>query len=210
MADSAGQPGRAGRASQLILEARAGSVQALGALLEGCRAYLLLVANDNLDADLRSKGGASDLVQQTFMEAQQAFGQFQGGTRRELRNWLHGILRHNVADFRRRYRERAAWHVAREEPLSDVTRRALRNRLVSDSPPPEDKAAAAEEAEALRRAVERLPEEYRRVIELRHQEGLSFDDIARRMGRRVAAARKLWYRAVGRLRREMGTANEPE
>jgi RNA polymerase sigma-70 factor (ECF subfamily) len=195
--------------SRLIGEARAGSTEALGRLLEGCRAYLLLIANEDLDPDLRSKGGASDLVQQTFVEAQKDFAQFQGRTQRELLNWLGGILRHNLADFRRRYRDRAGRHVAREQPLSDVKGGGLRDKLVADTPPPEDKAAAAEEAEALRRAMERLSEDHRRVIALRHEEGLSFDDIARRMGRSPGAVRKLWFRAIARLRREMGTAHEP-
>jgi RNA polymerase sigma-70 factor (ECF subfamily) len=57
--------------------------------------------------------------------------------------------------------------------------------------------------------VERLPEDRRRVIALRHEEGLSFDEIAQRMGRTPAAVRKLWFRAVARLRRETGAAHEP-
>jgi RNA polymerase sigma-70 factor (ECF subfamily) len=199
-----GKPEGTARTDQLIWDAQAGSTEALGRLLEGCRAYLLLIANEGLDADLRPKGGASDLVQQTFIEAQQDFAQFQGRSQRELCTWLHGILRHNLADFRRRYRDRAARRVAREEPLRGVERRALRDGLATDSPPPVDKAAAAEEAEAVREATARLPEDYRRVIALRHEEGLSFDDIARRMGRRPEAVRKLWFRAVARLRQEIG------
>jgi RNA polymerase sigma-70 factor (ECF subfamily) len=209
MYEGTGNPGGTRRTDQQLRDARAGSTEALGRLLDGCRAYLLLIASQGLDADLRAKGGASDLVQQTFIEAQLDFPQFQGRTQRELLNWLHGILRHNLADFRRRYRDRAARQVAREVPLSDVGWRALGNGLAVDSPPPEDKAAAAEEAEAVRRAVERLPMDYGLVISMRHEEGLSFDDIARRMGRRPEAVRKLWFRAVTRLRQEMGISHDP-
>jgi RNA polymerase sigma-70 factor (ECF subfamily) len=83
------------------------------------------------------------------------------------------------------------------------------DKLAADTPPPEDNAAAAEEADALRQAVARLPEDYRRVITLRHEEGLSFHDVAQRMGRSPEAARTLWFRAVARLRQELGTAHEP-
>src|SRR5262245_10155176 len=41
--------------------ARAGSVDALGQLLEACRAYLLLIAEHELHHSLQAKGGASDL-----------------------------------------------------------------------------------------------------------------------------------------------------
>ena len=53
--------------------ARDGSREAMGNLLEACRAYLLLVANRELAADLRAKGGASDLVQDTFLEGHRNF-----------------------------------------------------------------------------------------------------------------------------------------
>jgi RNA polymerase sigma-70 factor (ECF subfamily) len=210
MCEVTGERQEAGRSGQLIQEAQAGSTEALGRLLEGCRAYLLLIANKNMDADLRSKGGASDLVQQTFLEAQQGFARFQGHSQRDLLNWLAGVLRHNLADFRRRYRDRAARHVAREQPLSDVKWPGLGDKLAAATPSPVDKAAAAEEAEALRQAVARLSDDYRRVIVLRHEEQLSFEDIALRMDRTPQAVRKLWFRAVGRLRREMGAAQEPE
>jgi RNA polymerase sigma-70 factor (ECF subfamily) len=209
MGEVSREPEGTGRTDQLIREAQAGSAEALGHLLEGCRAYLLLIANKGLDADLRSKGGASDLVQQTFVEAQQDFARFHGGTQRELLNWLQGVLRHNMADFRRRYRDRASRRVSQEQPLGGDELPALRDKLAADTPPPEDKAAAAEEVEAVRQAVTRLPEDYRRVIALRHEEGLSFDDIAQRMGRSAEAVRKLWFRAVARLRQEMGIANDP-
>ncbi|HJT76089.1 MAG TPA: sigma-70 family RNA polymerase sigma factor [Gemmataceae bacterium] len=195
--------------SQLIRAARAGSPEALGRLLEGCRAYLLLLANRNLSPDLQAKGGASDLVQDTFLEAQHDFPRFQGHTHQDLRNWLCGILRHNLADFRRHYRDRAARQVSQEQPLNALELAGLRDKLVADTPPPEDRAVAAEEEAAVRRAVARLPEDYRRVIALRHQEGRSFDAIAQEMGRTPEAVRKLWFRAIERLRQDMKAPHEP-
>src|SRR5205823_5326264 len=64
--------------AQWLPAARAGSSEALGEILEACRGYLLLLAQEELDPGLQAKGGASDLVQQTFMEAQQDFARFQG------------------------------------------------------------------------------------------------------------------------------------
>ena len=45
-----------------------------------------------------------------------------------------------------------------------------------------------------------LPAHYRDVIVLRNLEGLSFDEVARRMGRTPGAVRLLWLRALDRLR----------
>jgi RNA polymerase sigma-70 factor (ECF subfamily) len=200
----------AGHTSHLIEAARGGSAEALGRLLEACRAYLLLVANEDLSPDLQPKGGASDLVQDTFLEAYNDFPRFQGHTHQELLNWLRGILRHNLADFRRRYRNRAVRQVSQERPLQGGAVAGLREKLVAANPSPEERAVAAEEAEAVRRAVSRLPADYHRVIMLRHEQSRSFDDIAREMGRTVEAARKLWFRAVEHLRQDMKALHEPD
>ncbi|HZU36590.1 MAG TPA: sigma-70 family RNA polymerase sigma factor [Gemmataceae bacterium] len=199
MHEATGQPDSTDRTGELLKKARAGSRTALGQLLESCRAYLLLVANDNVDADLRSKGGASDLVQQTFLEAQQDFQQFDGQTQGELLNWLRGILRHNLADFRRHYRDRGARQVSQEQPLSDVELSQLRDRLRADTPLPEDKAAAAEDAGVVRRAISLLPANHRQVVEWRNYEGLPFEAIGKRLNRSAEAARKLWVRAIDQL-----------
>jgi RNA polymerase sigma-70 factor (ECF subfamily) len=208
MCEVAGVPEEAERMSQMIVEARAGSTEALGRLLEGCRAYLLVVANKGLDAKLRAKAGASDLVQDTFVEAQKDLGQFRGRTQRELRQWLLGVLGNNLRDFGRRYGA-GARRVAKERPLGGGEAAGLHNELLADTPPPADEAAAAEQLEALRRAVARLSGDHRRVIALRYEERLSFNDIGERMDRTPDAVRKLLVRVVARLRQEMGTTHDP-
>src|SRR5689334_24673418 len=67
---------------RLLRDARRGSLKALGQVLEGCRMYLLLVANEEFDLDLKDKLGPSDVVQETFLDAQRDFSQFAGTTDR--------------------------------------------------------------------------------------------------------------------------------
>src|SRR5205823_4133645 len=74
--------------------ARDGSRDALGRALEACRRYLLCVAHQQLNRDLQAKGGASDLVQETFLEAQSSFDRFHGSSEVELRAWLRQLLHH--------------------------------------------------------------------------------------------------------------------
>jgi RNA polymerase sigma-70 factor (ECF subfamily) len=59
-----------------------------------------------------------------------------------------------------------------------------------------------EQVFALRRALERLPEECRRIVILRFEEGRSFEEIGLLTDRSPAAARKAWSRAMERLRQE--------
>jgi RNA polymerase sigma-70 factor (ECF subfamily) len=185
-----------------IHEARAGSREALGRLLQNCRPYLLLIANEELQADLQAKGGASDLVQDSFLEAQQGFEQFRGATEAEFLGWLRQILRNNVANFTRRYRGTAKRHASAEMPLTGKGGGAWAFDVDAGSTPSE-RVMAGERADAVRRALDRLPEDYRQVLLLRHQDQLPFEEIGRRMGRSVNAAEKLFARAVHRIRQEL-------
>ena len=58
--------------------ARAGSREAMGRALEAAGDISLAVAEGELAPDLRVEGGASDLVQETFLEAQRDFARFRG------------------------------------------------------------------------------------------------------------------------------------
>ncbi len=49
-------------------------------------------------------------------------------------------------------------------------------------------------------ALEQLPDDYRAVLLLRHFEGLSFPEVAERLGRSVASVKNVWARALARLR----------
>jgi RNA polymerase sigma-70 factor (ECF subfamily) len=185
-----------------LAAARAGSTEALGKAFQACRNYLLLVAGQQLDPGLQAKGGESDLVQETFLRAQRDFARFQGTSEGELLAWLRQILVNNVANFSRRYRsEKRAVH--REvglvpEDSRQVPGPALFDPLLT----PSSEAVEREQAEVLRRALQRLPDEYRQVIVLRYLEGCSFEQIGSLMDRSADAARKLWSRAMGRLREE--------
>src|SRR5688572_10144944 len=106
--------------AERLQAARAGSNDALGEALEACRAYLLFIANEELTPDLQAKGGASDLVQQTFLDAQRDFHRFQGDSDVELRAWLREVLRCNAANFARHHRAQKR-QAAREVPLEPPT-----------------------------------------------------------------------------------------
>jgi RNA polymerase sigma-70 factor (ECF subfamily) len=187
---------------ELISQARAGSSEALGQLLNRCRGYLLRVAGDELDPRLQAKGGASDLVQETFLEAQRDFGAFRGASEPELLAWLRHRLHYRVGKFIRGYRAAAKRAVGREVPLDDgdSSSPSMAPHPAADQLSPSECALAVERDDLLERAVERLPEEYRRVIELRYRQGLSFEAIGATLGRTPNAARKLWARAIHRLK----------
>jgi RNA polymerase sigma-70 factor (ECF subfamily) len=163
-------------------------------VLEACRQFLLAVANAELPADLRAKGGASDLVQDALAAAHQSRHQFAGRTVADLRAWLRSILANELAMFRRRYAGTAARDVRREVPLTPVAPGLAHARS------PVESLIRAERDRALAAAIDRLPDEFRLAVVLRVEQGFDFAAIGARLGRTEEAARKLFARALDRLR----------
>ncbi|MCI0456758.1 MAG: sigma-70 family RNA polymerase sigma factor [Gemmataceae bacterium] len=190
-------------AARWLPAARAGSHEALGQALEACRRFLLQIAQQELDAELRAKASPSDLVQETFLEAQRDFAQFHGTTEAELLAWLRTLLHHRLGKLRRHY-QTTKRRVAREVALNDGSSSAdPGGGLPAAMPSPSGQAMAQEQDQLLQQALARLPEDYRRVITWRYQEERSFEEIGRLLHRSPEAARKLWARAIERLQEEL-------
>jgi RNA polymerase sigma-70 factor (ECF subfamily) len=185
--------------SHWIEAARKGSSEALGSLLELCRPYLLLVANQQIQPDLKVKVGASDLVQETFLEAQRDFAGFRGDSEAELLAWLRQILVNNAAGFTRQFRDTQKRRLDQEISLSDTPLANLLQNIQDLGDSPSAQALARERDQALHEALSKLPEQYRQVIHLRNYERLSFEEVGQQLGRSAEAARKLWTRAMTQL-----------
>lgn len=187
-----------------LASARAGSPEALGRALEACRVYLTLVAEREMDPALRAKEGASDLVQETFMEAQRAFARFHSSSKEEFLAWLRTLLLNNVADFRRRYRGTEKRAADREVALeAGTSSRDWRGNLAAAIATPSGEFVQRETLERVQQALERLPEDYQQVVKYRYLEERSFEEIAQLMGRTSNATRKLFARAIERLQAEL-------
>src|SRR3954470_20994094 len=102
----------------LLEKARPGEPAARTQLFARCRAYLGLAARAHVETWLRAKVDASDLVQQTLLEAYRDFGHFRGQTEAEWLAWLRRILAHNAANFVRQYHGTAQRQARREVPLA--------------------------------------------------------------------------------------------
>lgn len=179
--------------------ARAGEIKALGQLLYDYRGYLLTIANQELPSDLQAKIGASDLVQETFVDAHRDFDRFAGSDEVELKAWLRRILLNNLANFSRGFRETQRRDVVREISLDG-------GEMSEDQSTPSGHVMSVERAAQLLQAIQRLPEDYRQILRLRHEENRSFQEIADVMGRSLNAVQKLWMRTIERLQQELDGA----
>jgi RNA polymerase sigma-70 factor (ECF subfamily) len=191
---------------RLLALARAGEGLSLGKLLELYRGYLSLLARLQLGRRLQGKVDAADLVQDTFLEAHRNWGRFRGTTEAELLSWLRRILAAQVADLMRHYLGSQRRDVRLERELAaelEQSSQDLDGGLFAKQDSPSKQVAQREEGVLLANALALLPEDYREVLILRHLEGLSFPEVAERMGRTVDAVKKLWTRALPPLRRSL-------
>jgi RNA polymerase sigma-70 factor (ECF subfamily) len=167
------------------------------------RPWLHLLARLQLGARFQGKFDASDVVQQTLLEACRDLPNFRGRTEAELLAWLRRILAHVLGHEMRRYRGTKQRDIGREVSLEESlleSSQRLGALLADAGSSPSHKAMRREQEVILADVLARLPEDYREVIVLRNLEGLSHEEVARRLGRGVGAVRMLWARALKHLR----------
>src|SRR3712207_1376867 len=143
-------------------------VRAGGLDLGRFRDYLLLLARAQLDPRLQGKVGASDVVQQTLLEAHRDAAQFRGSTSGELAAWLRRILARNLANAARDLR-RDKRDVGRERSLEQMVEASsarLEAWLGGEQSSPNEAAERNEQVLRLAAALATLPEAQRVAVEL--------------------------------------------
>lgn len=163
--------------------------------LNDYRTFLLAIANAEIRAGMRRKLAPSDLVQETMIKGIELSPTFRGTSKQATAAWLRTILLRLLANYRR------AFFSHKRNLNLEV---ALDNQIVNPRhKSPSQVALNWEESQALAGALNELPDSYRKTLELRHRDHLSFADIANCLNKTEAAARKIWKRALVQLKREM-------
>ena len=173
-----------------------------GRRLEEYRDYLRLLARVHLSTRLKTKLDPSDIAQQAILEAHKCGAQCRGHNETEWLAWLRGILANVLAAAGRRFSAESR-DLNRERSLEDeldLSSSRLAGVLAADQTSPSGQAVISEELSWLANAMNRLPEDQQRVVELHHLKGLQIGEIAVLMGRSRPAIAGLLFRGLSRLR----------
>jgi RNA polymerase sigma-70 factor, ECF subfamily len=171
--------------------------------VEQFRSYLLLLARMQLARQGGQQMEASDLVQQTLLDAHRQRGQFRGHGPAEMAAWLRRMLACNLADAWRAL-HRGKRDVARarslEAALADSSAR-LEAWLAAEQPSPSQEAAANEQVLRLAESLAAVPEAQRDAILLHYWQGRPLAEVALQMGRTPASVAGLLQRGLRTLRK---------
>ena len=143
---------------------------------------------------------ASDLTQDTFVRAFNAWSEFRGES--QVFTWLYRIalnLCHNQQKRLQRRRSMERWSLD-SAPDDDFEGRTPLE-VADDRPLPLQLLEGDEMRHRLRAALLQLPDNYRTVIVLRDIEGLTYEEIARVTDSTLEAIKSRLFRARQNLRR---------
>lgn len=190
----------------MLQRALEGHSKELEELLGMYRGYLLALAVARMDPRLRPRCDASDIVQDTMLEAFRDFRQFRGQQESEFLGWIRQILAHNLACAVKQHLLVEKRDIRKEvatsmQAASNESRLEMRDHWFVDSAAgPSSIVQREEQLQSVLERITKLPSHYRDVLLLRHIEELSFEEVAQRLGKTSGAVRMIWLRALESLR----------
>lgn len=140
------------------------------------------------------RSDAEDVVQEAFIKAYRGRSSFRGDA--SPGTWLRRIVLNEALDFRRR----AFGRDGKRRPGGPGSSGGRPDEQPGRGPAPETQASEVERADAVRRAIDALPEEQRTVVLLREMEGLGYREIAELLGLPLGTVESRVLRARERLR----------
>lgn len=153
---------------QVIRRARRGEESAFAELLARFRAPVFNLCLRML----KNRDDAEDVAQEVFIKV---FGMLERyDDRYAFRSWVFKIAANQCIDFIRRNRVKLQ---SLDEPMN-FKGEEIERQFPDEAPTPEETVETREIGQLLLRITDELPPHYRSMIVLRHQEQLSYEEIA--------------------------------
>ena len=186
--------------TNLLTRAARGEAAAREELLCLYRPFLRLVAGRQLPRIVRKRIDASDLVQQTLIDAVRGLPDFRGQTEPAITAWMVKLLERNLL-MSVRNNTLGKRDVRLEQNWTDGSGSAMLmwQSLVADGSSPMSNLFRGETALQLASALDKLPDEQRRAVEMRYIGQQPLQAIADEMERSVGSIAGLIRRGIEAL-----------
>jgi RNA polymerase sigma-70 factor (ECF subfamily) len=196
----------------LLVRAGNGDGDAVNELIERHRDSLRRMVAARMDRGMSRRVDASDIVQETLLEAHRRLTDFLRAGSMPFHLWLRQIARDRLIDAHRRNRALRR-DVGREQPMSrerglDQSSLDLAAQLCDLELTPAAATVRKELEARFWAALEALSDEDREIVLMRHQEQLGNSEVAELLGLTPPAAGMRYLRAIRRLRTALGVAGD--
>lgn len=190
---------------RLLKQALAGEPAALNAIFARHRERLRRMVQMRLDWRLQGRIDASDVIQDTCLEATRRLADYLANPAMPLFLWLRFLVGERLLLLHRQHLGVKMRDARREvslysDALPEASSAALAAQLLGEHTSPSEAAVRAEQLLRLQEAVNRLDVLDREVLSLRHFEQLSRAETAQVLGIEEGAAAKRYIRALKRLK----------
>jgi RNA polymerase sigma-70 factor (ECF subfamily) len=197
----------------LLVAAKLGDGEAVGQLLDRHRASVRRLVELRLDRKVQRRVDVSDVVQEVMFEASGRLDRYLQDPAMAFHLWIRQIAWDRIIDTYRRHRVSAKRNMDREQPMSvpmggDQSSIQLIAQLRDPAMTPATAATQAELSRTVEAAIDRLADQDREVILMRHFEHLSNQEIAEVLGLNPPAASMRYLRALRRLRQLLQDADQ--
>jgi len=183
------------------MEVPAGPADDFGRLLEENRARMNAAVRLRLDARVRGRLSASDVVQDAYLEATRRYGSLEPGAEASLVLWLRFLVMQQLQVAHRRHLGAAVRSASLEaRPFPNASAENLLEAFAASDSTPSRIAVQSERLERLRAGLNELDPLSREILAMRHFECLSNREAAQALGIKESTASQRYARALLRLR----------
>lgn len=177
--------------AELVVRSRGGEVSAFGELLQRHQRAVYGVVSRMVD----DRDDVDDIVQEVLVLAYRSIDRFRGDS--AFSTWLYRIAVNTTIKQMKKIKIRRSASI--DDPdtgLSDML-------VASDGNDPEEEAQRRARSQALREAIETLPEKHREVVVLHYFQNCSCDEIAKATGCSVGTVWSRLHYACKKLRGQL-------
>ncbi len=199
---------------EVLAALKEGGQESLAAIFLSHRERLRRMIEFRLDARLRGRVSASDVMQEAYIDALKRLSFYQDDPAVPFFIWLRSVTVQRLVEVHRQHLGAKARNAAKEVSLKGFggleASSDMMAEFLDDLTSPSLAAERGETLARLRQTLDGLDPIDREVLALRHFEDMSNHEVAATLGIQSAAASKRYVRALERLKDALGQQPEFE
>ncbi|MEI8337638.1 MAG: RNA polymerase sigma factor [bacterium] len=146
-----------------------------------------------------NKESSEDIVQDTFLKVWKNIKKFD--PEKNFRVWIYTIARNSTYDFLRKKK------LIMFSEMNNIEDESTFEENIADTAPIADKLFEEKEtAETINQAIKGLSEKYREVVILRHETGMTFEDISDTLKEPMNTVKSRYRRAIIQMQESLKSA----